>query len=494
MRVERWVWRWSQARETLLALSILTALAFALSRTIPQAPTQARSDPAAYNKWLSTIPTWFRERAPLLSSTGLFRVDDTPWFRFLLAALAFVTLISLGNRVHTLLRLPARPRAVQQPDSFYDVPGTWSIWSTRPPTQVIDEVQRMFHALVGASLQETRGERTYLYSSRPRWARATIVRTCSALSYLGLLLLACGVAVDGKWGWHQRDVQVLPGKPVFVGPAATHEIQMLPGPGQVGQAHAEAITLQVGAQRNVANTFALNRPFATCRGMYCYQSTGKGGPLVQIKAQDRAGNTLTLHEYTVRPEPAESLQFAFSPSLPEVEADRLFIVSDARVVGRLQWQNRGPSVKDARIQDALPRFHLWVFHQDGQTPVGDAEFAFEGNEGTVTIGDVSFAMQISRYAVLNVSYHPGFWLLASGSVLLIAGLLATLIPRREMWASIHANAFAAQPGGSYVQIRTRTQGWTPRLGQRQRAALADLQAELQAELQTDLRTRRSEEA
>ena len=441
LRVGLWVWQWCLAKETLLALFIFIALAFALSRAIPQAPTQARSDPAGYHQWLSTIPAWFKDRAPWLNGVGLFHIDDTLWFHFLLAASAFVALVSLGNRAHSLFR----PPTVKQSDPFYDAPGALSIVSTGLPTQVANEVEKTFNTLVGSSLREKEGQ-VYLYGSRARWTKAL-----TSLLHLGLLFVVCGLAVNGRWGWHQVDVQVLPGESVLVGPAAVHEIQL-----PATQTGLETTTLQVGAQRQVDL-----RRFSTAHlGTFRYQRTGKGGPLVQLRAQDSAGNTLTLHEYTVRPEPVTSLRFAFSSSSPQQEADRLFIVSQAKVVGRLQY--------------VPPHFHLWVFRQDGQTLVGDAVIPVEGTKETVSIADITFTIEISRHIVLNLSYHPGFWLLVSGIVLLIAGLLATLFPPQEMWASVRAQSSSVE-----VRIRASAQGRTLHFQQRRDAALNHLRAKLE---------------
>jgi hypothetical protein len=433
-QVDRWIWSRCSAKSTLLLFLIPIALALAASHVLPQIPAHLRSDPIGYQERLSAIQVQFRNWTPFLEAIGAFYIEDTLWFRFLLAVLAFMLLIAFGSEVSDLLAL----QPIGQPDEFYRSAGAISMSGSLSRDQAVEAVEQTLKTYARHLRRETHKDRVYLYGGRAGWTRAGM-----AVVYLGLLFLVGGLAANGQWGWQQPDVQVPPNELILTGPEGNHPVRLV----DVKTDPIETLEIEVdGSQRLSLKWDAFGR-----RGGFRYQWASKGGPFVQVRAQRTNGRGLVLYNYEPGPTPEETLRFAFSPQAPQQEADRLFIVSEDKVVGRLAWLN-----KDGGNGDR-PRFYLWTFGEDGRTPLGEQEFAqpeheASGNMLTAQIGDVTYTLEVTRYVVLDVAYQPGWWALGIGVILLVAGLSIVLIPRRQTWALVVHQ-------GNGAEVRLRDQGW-----------------------------------
>lgn len=376
--IGRWIWQRCSATGTLLLFLIPTLLALTASRVLPQMPARLRSDPIGYQESLSAIQVQFKNWTPFLEAIGAFHIEDTLWFRLLLASLAFILLVSLADQVRDI----------------------------------------------------------YLHGERASWARAG-----AAATYLGLLFLVAGLAANARWGWQQANVQVPPNEPVSTGPSGNHHIQLV----SIRTEPTEALEIQVNGSRPLSIRWGARGR----RGGYRYEWVSKGGPFVQFHAQGADGEKLTLYSYEPRPAPVKTLQFAFAPQAPQHEADRLFIVADTKVVGRLVWLNKNA------VNDEKPRFYLWTFGEDRRAPLADQEFVAAepaGSQDTLVaqIGDVTYVLDVTRYVIVQVAYQPGFWALWTGGALLVAGVLASLVPRRKTWALV-----TPDQDGYEVRIRSR---------------------------------------
>jgi cytochrome c biogenesis protein ResB len=428
----------------------LLVLSLASSYIVPQVPAHIRSDPVGYQEWLSAIRAVFKDWTPFLQTLGIFSIYSTSWFRILLAVLAFHTLVSLGARIGLMLA----PSPVRQHDAFYNVHGATVISGPWTSTRAVEELGNTMQILLGHVDRETDAEKQYLYASRGRWTAGSAVAL-----HLGLLFLVGGLAVNGRWGWAQSGVQLLPSETVFVGPEASHKIRLE----HTGSGPGTAV-LQAGEQQH---SFSVRGGRTYQRG-FLYRLIDGGSPLVRVSARHNGGGKLTLYEYRTRPKPQESLQFAFPATSPEEDADRLFIVSDAKVVGRLAWSNRGAT------SDEQPRFHLWVFREGGQALVGESEIVPQDDTTSVALGDITYDLDVSRYVVLDVEYRPGLWALCVGGLLLVVGLLGALVPRQRMWAVVSAEAETAT-----IRIREQTAGLSGRFRRRRTKMLSELRAQIE---------------
>jgi cytochrome c biogenesis protein ResB len=369
-----------------------------------------------YQEWLSEVQARFKSWTTFLETLGAFHIYETPWFRFLLAVLAFIILVSLGNRVMRLLR----PLYAGQQDILRNAVQVTVLAVNAPAAQVVEGAWAAVTPRFGRTVRRECDRGTCLYGAQNAWAAASVLVT-----YVGLLLLLAGLAINGRWGWQQSGIRLLPGEPIFVGREASHRVQLLST-----QDDSEVI-LDVGEDRRVA----LKPGVRIAEDGFRYQLTDQGGPLVQVSAWRDTGSKLTLYDYTVRPSAVESLQFAFSPGRPQDEQDRLFIVSDEKVVGRLKWLNGLDQGTGSGS-----RFHLWVFLEDGRTAVGETELVARDGPVTAKIGDITYSLQVTRYQVINVDHQPGLPALRISAGLISLGLLAALIPRSEIWLLISETA------------------------------------------------------
>ena len=424
-RLGRWLWERCTSKGILLVCLALTAVATALSFALPQVPAQTRANSISHDEWLSVVQVRFKDWTPFLDAAGAFHILEASWFRALLGLAAFMLLVWIGNVVGALFGHRQR----SQPDEPRDGYSATAMVSVLPPQQVVDSVQQAMNTLFRRVSRQTSGNVVCLTGRYGGWAPVG-----SLVLHLGLLSLVCALAVNGRWGWQESALSILPGEPVLVGPRGAHQIELL------GVAESEdKARLRDGTGRQ----FPLSRGDTVYWRGYRYGWAGDSGPVVEVTATDKSGQSLTLSDYSVQPLPAESLRFTFSlsGSPSQDESDHLFIVSEERMVARLKWLQPDPSGAQEPAQ-----FHLWVFQGDGQTLIGDSPVAAGNETSSVLIGGVRFSLSFTRSIALSVSYQPGTWPLCIGSALAIVGLVSGLVPRRCMQAVI-------EPDRDVVSIR-----------------------------------------
>ena len=337
--IDRWIWQRCSAPGTLLLLLIPILLALAASYLLPQIPAHLRSDPIGYQERLSTLQVQFKNWTPFLEAIGAFHIQDTLWFRLLLASLGFILLVSLGNEVGDLLT----PQPIRQAPDSYRSADAVALYETLPHDQDVESGQETLDGDLGHVRDETLDAHAYRHGERAAWMHAG-----AAVVYLGLLFLVAGLAANGRWGWQQTNVRVPPNQPAAFGPQGDHSIQLV----SVKTDPTETIDIQINGSR----TLDIRWGTRGHRGSYRYEWVSKGGPFVQVYAQGPDGEKLTLYNYESRPEPVKTLLFSFSPQAPQQEADRLFIVADTKVVGRLVWLNKNAA--NSRAPSLLP-LDLW---------------------------------------------------------------------------------------------------------------------------------------
>jgi len=406
-------------------LLLLLAATLALSYIYPQVSAYVRSDPISYEEWLSTVQVHYRRWTPVLRALGLFHVRDTLWFRALLALLVLVLLVSLADCTDRLLT----EQRIGHTESFYerDSIGFSSGFSAG---ETAERIKGAWMEL-GVTVRDRNGPGiTYLCAQQRVWAS-----TDTALTYLGALLLVVALAVNARWGWSQLGVQMYPNRPVYLGPQASHRIELVEASTGLGNAAIEIDgrgPLPIGGGRGSGSM------------AYSYELTDGGGPLVSVTAWRSSGDSLAVSEYALRPERQSTLLLAFSAA-PEDQTARLFILPEEKVVVRLEWLNPEETGTES------PRFRQWVFEQGGQTLVGTSEIAASGSSTMTEIGGVTYRWIVSSHAVLDVAYQPGRWILGAGAVLALSGLAMQFVPRRQAWAMVQKNG-----EGTAVHYRDRS--------------------------------------
>jgi hypothetical protein len=184
--MDRWIWQQCSTRGALLLFLIPIILALAASNLLPQIPNHLRADPIRYQQRLSAAEVRFKNWTPVLEAIGAFYIEDTLWFRLLLAGATFVLCISLGRQISALfpLTFPGHSQGVY------------------------------------------------------RLASNVVV-------YLGLLLSVAGLAINGRWGWQRAGIQMPQGEAIAIGPAGDHRLEFL----GIETAPTDTLHLQVDESR-----------------------------------------------------------------------------------------------------------------------------------------------------------------------------------------------------------------------------------------------------
>jgi hypothetical protein len=394
------------------------------------------------------------------------------WFRVILVLPLFVLLVSLGEQVRLLIA----PQEVQRPSSYYDSTDTHAVVSTLSFEQTIAQAQH----ILGPRTTLVKEENTaHLCAGRRTWARAG-----TALLFLGLLVLVGGLAVESRAGWKQSEIRVLPYEDVSLGPDGSLQLRLLDI-----QAADDGSEAQLGSTANLQvasqTVLPVQLGVPVRHRTYRYLWVSKGGPSVRLRASRVSDpeRPLTLYEYAVRPQPAQSLQFSFALGQ---DSDHQFIVSEDKTVGWLHWEEN-----DESAGTDSPDFQLWLFDVDGQELGVESFRQIEGGGDTdrlrAVIGDTSYDLQVSRYIVLDIAHQPGRWLFWLGGALLALGGAGLAIPRATIWAQISA-------GGDQVVLKAReeTAGLSGLLGKRARTTVTRLRSVLtdsEPNEQTDTRQR-----
>ena len=449
-RISRGLWRWCSSRGALLVPLLLLAAAVALSYTFPQASAHVRSDPITYEEWLSVVQVRYRRWTPLLRTMGMFHVRDTPWFRALLALLTLVLLVSIADRAGGLVE----EWRVRHREAFFERGEDVRLSSDLPADEVAGRIRQ---ALVDLKMdvREVRepGE-THLRAQQGGWSSVDTL-----LSLLGALLMVAALAINTRWGWSQLGVQVLPSRPVQVGPQGAHRLELVQTP-----ADSRGAQIQVDGNEPLF----VDRERGASSTAFRYELTDQGGPLVGVFAWDSRGEPLALSEYTLRPERQSELQLAFSAASEE-QTVRLFILPEAKTVVRLEWRN------DQDMDAEPPRFRQWAFEQGGRQLVGTAEFTASDGTATTQVGGVTYQWDISSYAVLDLAYQPGRWLLGVGALSALLGVVVQFVPRQQAWAMVQSTG-----EGTAICFREQSTPGDSRQGGPLRAILLALDLETES--------------
>jgi hypothetical protein len=267
-----------------------------------------------------------------------------------------------------------------------------------------------------------------LYVGSPAW-----LEIGRPLASFAALILVLSIAVNARWGWEHRGVRLSPDRSTPVGPSGAHQLQLL----------AESSD---GARPRTGNkgTILLPSGGSVYDAPYRYQLVDQGELSATLTATRSNGTLLTLYEYTIRPEPSDSLNLDFSSTAND--QDRLFIIAEEQMVGRLRLLANDSAAKELR-------FHLWIFDQDGQTLIGDQEISFQDGVVRLDIGGVTYELATSRFAIVDVTYAPGSWPFRLALLLMVAGLVVTLVPRHHARITIQE-----QSGETVVESWSCTAG------------------------------------
>lgn len=113
--LSRTIWQWLSGRGILAVSGALLVLLFLCASFVQQMPGQVAADPAAATRWLLTVSETYGVFGNSLRALGLFDVLHHPLLQLLLAVIAIVLLVQLGNTLTALWRFWQIRQAFDEP-------------------------------------------------------------------------------------------------------------------------------------------------------------------------------------------------------------------------------------------------------------------------------------------------------------------------------------------------------------------------------------------
>jgi hypothetical protein len=355
----------------LLLFLVPIVLALAASNLLPQIPAHLRADPISYQERLSAVQVQFKNWTPLLKAIGAFYIEDTLWFRLLLASLTFVLFVSLGQEAHALLT--RRPNG--QPFAFYR-------------------------------------------------------RASRAVAYAGLLFLVAGLAANGRWGWQQAGVQMPLDEPMTIGPAGDHRLEFI----GIEAEPVETLQLWVNGSRPLRVQWGSQRrqgrflyQWVSKGGplVQIYAKDADGERLTLYNYEPRPTPVETLR-FAFSSENVQDSDPLFIVAATRSVGRLAWLNREATngVRPRFYLSIFG---EDGRTPLAETEF-ITVAELGGADEISDG-LASPTATLAAQLDEITYVLEYTRYVVVDVAYRPGLRVLWSGGILLAAGILAGAILR-----------------------------------------------------------------
>jgi len=412
-KIWRRLWRFFGSLKLAVILLLALTTASLLGTLLPQLPPEVARDPQASARWLAMARDKYGTLAGFYRTLGLFSVYRSPWFLLIVAALILNTLVCTISRFKaTWQAIKLKPKVVM-PDRFYErIPCRASLALAKGCSDATDIIREALAKCHYRVLAEQRGDATYLFADRNRWARVGTL-----ITHLSVVLIVLGFVWSQGWGWREEVVALGPGQLYQVGHGHSFqvrcdgfEIEHYPS-GLPKDYRARLTVLQDGSEV-VSKIVRVNEPLSY-RGVGFYLSSY--GPAARIWAQDSMGKPLPLQVTGEKADQGEAvLNFA-----GEGEGLDLLIPS-LNLALHVAFYYEGPSLS---VQ--ATRGDQAIFADS----VGDGE--------VVELEDARFEFALDRYIVLQVVSDPGFKLAISAAFLLMGGLIASLyFPHRRIWAKV----------------------------------------------------------
>lgn len=389
------LWRaLASARAVGLLLACL-ALALLLSALIPQVPAEARGDVLAYNRWLAETRNAQGPLFGLWQAVGLLDIRASLGMRLLLATLALsiaLRAIDLAARLHGWWRgeLPS-PLAEQA------LAGPWDA----------DTAARL-HTWLAARGYRTRltdkAGQLELAAWRFPWRTALML-----LAHAGALCLLAGLLLNGRLGWQEAQWPLSVGQRLPIGHGASlslEGLEVLAEPGSDGRPAAKVTRLLVWEDGRALRSLLVGpqRPAQVRRILITQAALG---PAVSLAALDAAGRPLEVQALSQPADEGKDVRFRNNGD------ERYLFVPAANLTLRLTYYDELP-----QRSEKLPQLHVEAYRSGQSSPIYDA---FHGPDSAWAIGGIAYQMRSAPYALLNLRFLPGLWVMALGLALMLAG-------------------------------------------------------------------------
>jgi cytochrome c biogenesis protein len=219
------LWNFFSSTKLAIVLILVIAVTSLLGALIVQSPQGLAGDD--YSRWLTTIRTKYGFLTDIYSSLGLFTVYSVWWFKALLVALIFNTLICTINRLPTLWSSAFSPRVKVADAMFRNAPIRASIklkptGGQRSASQPTNRgaIEGAFSVLADNRYKvflEEEGSATHFYADKNG-----VFKLGTILTHVSLILLMIGAVLGTMFGF-SNDAFILPEGQTYQVPAETGE-------------------------------------------------------------------------------------------------------------------------------------------------------------------------------------------------------------------------------------------------------------------------------
>lgn len=365
---------------TLLGLIILLVL----STLLPQTP----QDTSAYSRWLSDVQTRFGGASSILATLGLFDIAHSLLFRALAALLGMMLVLRLLERFQ---ELRDTARGLPPPETL-----THHIDSDQPANAL---AQRLQHYRLHVQDDIT-------IADRYPWANwANIVATG------GVLLILIGLLLSTLSDWH---VDALSVAPDALAPIVGTSYRLRST--DIGEAGEVDLVLMQNEQIIAEGHAQPGQPLIVRDIQFYVQDVQ---PALRVSGQNEAGQSVPLQ---IR-----------ADSLAE---DQLLLIFD---------RNR----PDPSFAAPTAQLFIQIASTDSESyhvsviGIADGKLIAEEDiraDGEIRVNNYRFAFVAASHALISAVYAPSQWVIALGTILVIAGLsIVALYPARRVWFTSHGN-------------------------------------------------------
>lgn len=432
---------WRVLREPWLLIGIagLTLLFVLAGTRFPQLPGQYIDDPAGATRWLLTTSAEYGLFGPLLRSLGLFDLLHSFVLQFLLALVALLLFVHLGDMLAAAVRLYQLPSLLEATDirageplpisgssPFYRLRTALPLEPGRAQSGLAAVLQKRYDDLQqkAVSLSDSvaaqhasgddheaeiggpeENERAEEVVREQRWlARIDSWAAYLRVAFLGGLLLGLAVLWLGiTWGWEVTPPALAPGsefrfpaQDVILRYEAQVEVPATEGSG--GQARQPLLAVQIGENNNT--TPVDKRSYLRLGDTGIWAQPGPPGLIISTVGGQAALSLPGQDDSTSR------LGFVF----PTPGSEESILIPDA-----------GAGMRLVRLAADRAGFLVEIFNREGAQPVKRLEL---DQSQTVDIpladGVLPLRFQLAPGLDVRVRYLPGDWLLllALGFVLI----------------------------------------------------------------------------
>jgi cytochrome c biogenesis protein len=452
-------WRLLTSMRTALLLLALLALAAIPGSFIPQ----TNVDPVGVATYLTDHPALGR----LAQQLGLFTVFTSPWF----SAIYLLLFVSLVGCLVPRIRLHARAlrrRPPHAPRRLLALSTSTEWVSEQSPAAAVDKAASLLRSKRWRVAISEEADAVISVAAEKGYLR----ETGNLVFHVSLLLLLCGVAVSGLFGY-KGQVLVTEGSgfadttaayasftPPRIGSdtlppfavnltrfTATYNAQGAPAtfdafvgytarPG--GPAGSYDIRVNHPLSVDGANVYLINDGYAV--DLTVRDPSGRvvlSGPTAFIA--DSGTTDLSKSHGVVKVPDAQPSQLGFQGEL-FADYNPLTGPTDSSVASHPLLElvaytgDLGLNSGTPQNDFVLDTSHL---HRIGQTP----QFLHRGQRWTLPDGDTVTFTGVTPYAVLQVAHDPGKYISLAAAILILAGLVGSLrVRRRRFW-------LRAAPGG-----------------------------------------------